>query len=156
MVDEVGKVTPKQMENWVKDFNSWDLCDQCCMNLFYKTPFAWQKALEWAERKEEFVKRAGFALIACLAWHDKKAKDKDFLRFFPAIKKHSVDERNFVKKSVSWALRQIGKRNAVLRKKAIALSREIQKADSRSAKWIASDAQREINIWIRKERGLFC
>jgi len=144
MIDEADKVTEKQMDSWVKDFNSWDLCDQCCMNLFDKTAFNWKKALEWPKREEEFVRRAGFALMASLAVHDKKAKDKDFIKLFPLIKKYSIDERNFVKKAVNWALRQIGKRNAVLREKCIKLAKEIQKTDSKSAQWIAKDAVREL------------
>jgi 3-methyladenine DNA glycosylase AlkD len=144
MIDEPDKVAVGQMEKWVKDFNSWDLCDQCCMNLFDRTPAAWKKALEWAERNEEFVRRAGFVIMACLAVHDKKASDKDFLKFFPLIKKYSTDERNFVKKAVNWALRQIGKRNPALRKKAIVLSKEIKKIDSSVARWIAADALREL------------
>lgn len=144
MIEEIEKVTAKQMEEWVKGFNSWDLCDQCCMNLFDKIPIAWEKAIAWTERKEEFIRRAGFALMACFAWHDKKAKDGDFIKFFPVIKKYSTDERNFVKKAVNWALRQIGKRNSNLRKKAIRLAKEIQKINSKSAKWIANDAIREL------------
>jgi len=143
-IDEIAKVTEKQMEKWVKDFDSWDICDQVCGNLFDRTDFAWKKALEWTKRKEEFVKRAGFVLVATLSVHDKKAKDKDFEKFLPLIKKHSLDERNFVKKAVNWALRQIGKRNLNLNKKAIKLAREIQKIDSKSAKWIANDAIREL------------
>jgi len=143
-VDEPKKVSEKQMEEWVKDFNSWDICDQVCSNLFDKTDFAWEKAVEWTERKEEFVKRAGFVLMCCLAVHDKKAEDKKFEEFFPLIKKHSIDERNFVKKAVNWALRQIGKRNKVLNKKAIMLAEKISKIDSKSAKWIALDALREL------------
>lgn len=144
MIEETEKVTEKQMEEWVKEFNSWDLCDQCCMNLFDKMPVAWKKAVEWAKREEEFVRRAGFTLMACLAWHDKKAKDEDFIKFFPIIKKYSTDERNFVKKAVNWALRQIGKRNCNLREKSIKLAKEIQKINSKSAKWIANDAIREL------------
>ncbi|MCX6818887.1 MAG: DNA alkylation repair protein [Candidatus Aenigmarchaeota archaeon] len=144
MIEEMDKVTEKQMEQWVNEFNSWDLCDQCCMNLFDKLPIAWKKAIEWAEREEEFVRRAGFAMMACLAVHDKKAVDKDFIAFFPYIKKYSTDERNFVKKAVNWALRQIGKRNSILRKEAIKLAKEIQQMNSKSAKWIANDAIREL------------
>jgi len=144
MIDEADRVTEKQMESWVKEFNSWDLCDQCCMNLFDKTAFNWKKALEWPKRQEEFVRRAGFALMASLAVHDKKAKDKEFVKFFPYIKRYSVDERNFVRKAVNWALRQTGKRNAVLREKCIKLAKEIQKTDSKTAKWIATDAIREL------------
>ena len=144
MIEEMDKVTEKQMEQWVNEFNSWDLCDQCCMNLFDKLPIAWKKAIEWAEREDEFVRRAGFAMMACLAVHDKKADDNAFVSFFPYIKKYSIDERNFVKKAVNWALRQIGKRNSILRKEAIKLAKEIQQMNSKSAKWIANDAIREL------------
>lgn len=144
MIDELEMVTEKQMENWVKDFDSWDVCDQVCSNLFDKTSFAHKKAREWSKRKEEFVKRAGFVLMAALAVHDEKAKDKEFKIFFPIIKKEAIDNRNFVKKAVNWALRQIGKRNLNLNREAIETAREIQKMDSKSAKWIASDALREL------------
>jgi 3-methyladenine DNA glycosylase AlkD len=144
MVDDYRHVSEEQMERWVKDFNSWDLCDQVCSNLFDKTPFAYDKAKSWTVRNEEFVKRAGFALMACLAVHDKKASDQQFLLFFPLIKKESVDERNFVKKAVNWALRQIGKRNLALNQAAIELAHEIKTIDSKSARWIANDALREL------------
>jgi len=144
MIDDPEKVSEEQMDRWAKDFDSWDLCDQCCSNLFDKTPFAHQKAVEWAERKEEFVKRAGFVLMACLAVHDKKAEDKAFLKFLPIIKRESRDERNFVRKAVNWALRQIGKRNLFLNEAAIRAAREIKEIDSKPAKWIASDALREL------------
>jgi 3-methyladenine DNA glycosylase AlkD len=114
------------------------------MNLFDKTSVAWKKAAEWTNRKEEFVRRAGFAMMACLAWHDKKAEDKDFLKFFLIIKKYSIDERNFVKKAVNWALRQIGKRNENLRKNAVKIAEEILKIPNKTAKWIATDAIREL------------
>ncbi len=143
-IAEPSKFTEKQMEKWVSDFDSWDVCDQVCSSLFDKTEFAYRKVSEWAERKEEFVKRAGFVLIAVLAVHDKEASDKDFEKFFPLIKKHSCDERNFVMKAVNWALRQIGKRNLTLNKKAIKLAKEIEKIDSKSARWIAKDALREL------------
>lgn len=145
IIEEREKVDEKQMGRWVKEFNSWDLCDQCCMNLFDKLPFAWSKAIEWAKREEEFVRRAGFALMACLAVHDKGAKNKDFVNFFPLIKKYSTDERNFVKKAVNWALRQLGKRNQFLEEAAIKTAKEIQKIDSKSAKWIAADAIKELS-----------
>ncbi len=144
MIDDPALVTEKQMEKWVKDFDSWEVCDQCCMNLFWQTPFVFERAIDWALRKEEFVKRAGFALMAVLAWKNKEAKNKDFTKFFSIIKKESLDERNFVKKAVNWALRQIGKRNSNLNKKAINLAKEIQKIDSKSARWIASDAIKEL------------
>lgn len=144
MVDESEKVTEEQIESWVKQFDSWDVCDQVCMNLFDKTKFASRKTIEWSSRNEEFVKRAGFALMAVLAFHDKKMKDEDFIKFFPVIKRESVDERNFVKKAVNWALRQIGKRNITLNKMAIKTAQEIIKIESKSAKWIASDALKEL------------
>jgi 3-methyladenine DNA glycosylase AlkD len=126
-------------------------CDQCCGNLFDKTKFTYQKAKEWSSRKEEFVKRAGFVLMAELAVHDEKTADEEFLNFLPIIKRESVDDRNFVKKAVNWALRQIGKRNKNLNAKAIETANEILKMDSRSSKWIASDAVRElINGAVKK------
>ena len=144
LVDDPKRVTERQVEAWVKEFDSWDVCDQVCMNLFDKTPFAFGKAKEWATRKEEFVKRAGFALMAALSVHDKKAADVEFERLLPLIKRGSTDERNFVRKAVNWALRQIGKRNLTLNKKAIAAAKEIQKTDSKAARWIAADALREL------------
>ena len=143
-VDDPGQVTEKQMESWVKDFDSWDVCDQVCGSLFDRTPLAYEKAAEWSRRQEEFVKRAGFSLMASLAVHDKKAGDVMFAKFLPIIKKESCDERNFVNKAVNWALRQIGKRNIGLNAMAVQTAKEIQKMDSRTARWIASDAIREL------------
>jgi 3-methyladenine DNA glycosylase AlkD len=155
MVDDPGEVTAEQMELWAADFDSWDVCDQVCSNLFDKTRFAYQKAHEWSCREEEFVKRAGFVLMAALSVHDKKAGDDNFLDFLPLIKKGAPDERNFVKKAMNWALRQIGKRNMYLNRAAILTANDIQKIDSKAAKWIASDALREltdekIQIRLRK------
>jgi 3-methyladenine DNA glycosylase AlkD len=144
LVDNAEDVTEEQMDKWVKDFDSWDICDQVCMNLFDKTKFAYRKVEEWSKRKEEFVKRAAFAMMASLAVHDKKAKDDAFLRFLPIIKRETIDERNFVRKAVNWALRQIGKRNKTLNKLAIQTAKEILKIDSKTARWIASDAIREL------------
>jgi len=144
MVDEPEKVTERQMEKWVRDFDSWDVCDQVCSNLFEKTGFAYQKAVEWSSREEEFIKRAGFVLMAALAVHDKKADDGEFERFLPIIRRESTDNRNYVKKAVNWALRQIGKRNPTLNKKAVETAKRIQKTDSKAARWIASDAIREL------------
>ncbi len=144
MVDEPEMVTEAQMESWVKDFDSWDVCDQCCSNLFDKSKLAYQKASEWSRREEEFVKRAGFVLMATLAVHDKKASDEDFLKFLPMIKRESTDNRNFVKKAVNWALRQVGKRNLGLNKMAIKAAGEIKQIESKSAGWIAADALREL------------
>jgi 3-methyladenine DNA glycosylase AlkD len=144
MVDEPESLSEEQMEDWVKGFNSWDVCDQVCMNLFEKTPLAWRKITEWSERKEEFVKRASYALIACLAWHDKKSSDEQFIRLLPLIERGAIDERNYVKKAVNWALRNIGKRSQNLNKAAIEASRKIRQLDSKAARWIASDAMREL------------
>jgi len=143
-VDEPGKVSEAQMEAWVKDFDSWDICDQVCSNLFDRTPFAYKKAVEWSAREEEFVKRAGFVLMAALAVHDKKAPDEKFEQFFPIIKREATNERNYVRKAVNWALRNIGKRNKRLNARAIEVAKEIQKIDSKAARWIASDTLREL------------
>ncbi len=145
LIDEPEKVTEGQMESWVKDFKSWDLCDQCCANLFDKTPYAYKKAHEWPTREEEYVKRAGFSLIAYLASHDKQAPDKNFIDFLPVIINGSTDDRNFVKKAVNWALRQIGKRNINLNKIAIETAKEIRAFDSKTARWIAVDAIKELS-----------
>lgn len=144
LIDVPEEVTEYQMETWVVDLNSWDVCDQVCLNLFGKTPYAQQKISEWSRREEEFVKRAAYAIIAGLAWHDKKAADDQFIGYFPVIKRGATDERNFVKKTVSWGLRTIGKRNLKLNKAAIQVAREIQEFDSRAARWIASDTLREL------------
>ncbi len=144
MIDDPEKVTDQQMEDWVKDFDSWDLVDQTCGNLFDKTPYAVTKALEWTKREREYEKRAGFSMIAELAVHDKTADDETFLRFLPSIEREAGDERNFVKKAVNWSLRQIGKRNAALNKAAIESAFKISKTNSSAAKWVASDALREL------------
>jgi len=152
MVDDYKTVTESQMESWVKDFDSWDVCDQVCMRLFDKTSYAYSKAVEWSGRDEEFVKRASFAIIASLTVHDKKAADREFERFLPIIARESNDDRNYVKKAVNWALRNIGKRNLSLNKKAIKLAEKIQKINSKSARWIASDALRELRNEKVQER----
>ena len=138
------KTNEKLMEKWVKDFDSWDICDQVCSNLFDKTPYAYKKAFEWSKRKEEFVKRAGFVMMAALSCHDKEASDSKIAKFFPLIIRESTDDRNFVRKAVNWALRGIGKRNKNLNKKAIRAAKQIKKIDSKAARWIANDALREL------------
>jgi 3-methyladenine DNA glycosylase AlkD len=140
------------MEDWVKDFNSWDVCDQVCMNLFAKTPLAWKKIRDWANRDEEFVKRAAFALIACLAWHNKEASDEKFIDTIPLIAAGATDERNLVKKGVSWALRNIGKRNPNLNEIAMKAAKDMQQMDSKPARWIASDALRDLASEATKRR----
>jgi 3-methyladenine DNA glycosylase AlkD len=146
LVDEPASVTEKQMEKWVADFASWDVCDQVCSNLFDKTPFAYKKAVEWTTREKEFVKRAGYVMMAALSVHDKKAPDEVFVKFLPLIESGADDERNFVKKAVNWALRSIGKRNAALNRSAIATAERIRASGSKPARWIAADALRELNI----------
>ena len=143
-IDEPEHVTNRQMDAWAADFDSWDVVDLVCSSLFDQTKFAYAKAVEWSKREEEFVKRAGFVLMAALSVHDKEAADSVFVKFFPIIRRESVDERNFVKKAVNWALRQIGKRNLALNAAAVKAAREIQKIDSKSARWIAADALREL------------
>ena len=143
-IDDPKEVTADQMDAWAEDFDSWDICDQACTNLFDRSPLAYEKVYQWADHEKEFVKRAAFSLIAGLAVHDKTATDKKFEDFLPIIIKHSVDERNYVKKAVNWALRNIGKRNLHLNKRAIEIAKEIQKINSKSARWIASDALREL------------
>ena len=145
MVDEPERVTEAQMERWVSDFDSWDLCDQTCANLFEKIPAAWSICVQWSEREEEFVKRAAFTLMARLAVSAKAATDDQLAAFFPLIKKESGDGRNYVKKAVNWALRQIGKRNPALREQAVACAQEIGATGTPSGRWIASDALRELS-----------
>lgn len=152
MVDEPSSVTEAQMERWVSDITSWDLCDQLCGNLFDRTPYAFEKALGWSRRDEEFVKRAGFALMATSAVHRKDVSDARFEVFLPAISAQATDDRNYVKKAVSWALRQIGKRSPSLNRKAIATAREIERIDARAARWIARDVLRELESPAVRDR----
>ena len=144
LIDDPHLVTEGQMERWVKDFDSWAVCDGCCSNLFDKTDFALAKARVWSRRSEEFVKRAGFVLMAALAVHAKDLPDSVFISFLPTIVRESEDERNFVRKAVNWALRQIGKRNIVLHRKAVTTARQIGRLPSSTARWIAADALREL------------
>lgn len=162
LIDDPKEVTELQMEKWVRSLSSWDVCDGLCGNLFRKTEWAYVKAKEWSGRNEEFVKRAGFVMMAVLSVHDKKAEDKVFEEFLEIIQKESRDERNFVKKAVNWALRQIGKRNVALHRKAVKSAESIEKLHSRSAKWIAKDALREFKsettkrMLERRKRVLKC
>ena len=144
MIADPGRMTAAEMDRWVSEFDSLDVCDQVCMNLFERTPFARQKIGKWSRREEEFVRRAAFALLACLAWHDKEAPDTLFTGFLPIIKRGATDERNFVKKAVNWALRNIGKRNPRLNREAVRAAKEISRLDSKSARWIGKDAIREL------------
>jgi 3-methyladenine DNA glycosylase AlkD len=144
LVDEPEKVTRSQMDRWARAFDSWAICDCCCCYLFRKTPFARAKALEWAAKKPEFVKRAGFALMAYLALHDKAWADAVFVEFLSFVEDAADDDRPFVRKAVNWALRQIGKRNRHLHPLAIQTAEAIRTRGTRSARWIAADALREL------------
>ena len=146
MIDIPKEVTEDQMERWVVGFNSWDICDQTCGELFDRTPFTTDKIFQWAEREEEFVKRASFALIAWQAVHNKKMPDDGFLAYFPVIRKASGDPRNFVKKAVNWALRQIGKRSAYLHAPALGCAEELAASNDKTARWIGNDAVKELQL----------
>jgi len=151
-IDDPAKVTRDQMDVWANEFDSWDLCDQACTSLFDQTPFAVEKVFQWAGAEKEFVKRAAFCLIAGLAVHDKNASDQVYEEFLPLCITHAVDERNYVKKAVNWALRNIGKRNRSLNRKALKTAEKIKTIDSSSALWIATDAIRELNSEKIKQR----
>ncbi len=144
LVADPEELSEREMDRWVQDFDSWDVCDQVCMNLFMETRFARRKIREWARRDEEFVRRAAFALLSCLAWYAEDTPDSVFARYLPLIKRYARDERNFVRKAVNWALRNIGKRNMALNKAAIRTSKELTRMESPSARWIGADALREL------------
>jgi 3-methyladenine DNA glycosylase AlkD len=144
MLDDPSQVTEEQMEAWAAEFDSWDVVDGTCSSLFDKTPFAYRKAIEWSGREEEFVKRAGFVLMATLSVHDKAASDQDFRQFFPLIEREAGDPRNFVRKAVNWALRQIGKRNLTLNQEAVDVAQRISRTGPGPARWVASDALHEL------------
>ena len=144
LIDDPAKVTPAQMENWCRDFDSWGAVDSACFTLFDRSPHAWKKVAPWIKRRDEFQKRAGFVLMASLAAHDKSAKDGAFLKFLPMIEKGASDERNFVKKGVSWALRGIGHRNAALYKASVALARRLAGSEDRTERWVGKDVLRDL------------
>lgn len=152
MVDDPAQVDEAQVERWAGQFDSWDVCDQCCSNLFEKTTLAYRKAVEWSGRPDEFVKRAGFVLMARLAVSDKRAEDAAFLAFLPLIESEARDERNHVKKAVNWALRQIGKRGLSLNAAALESAERIHAQGSRSARWVATDATRELTSEAVQQR----
>jgi 3-methyladenine DNA glycosylase AlkD/GNAT superfamily N-acetyltransferase len=145
LIADPSGFTEESMEQWVKDFDSWDLCDQVCTNLFAKTPAAAKKAAEWCRRPQEFVRRAGFVMIAALAVHSRQLSDQQFCDFFPLLLEGASDERNYVKKAVNWALRQMGKRNLILHDAAISLAGQIRLLPAKTARWIAADALRELS-----------
>jgi 3-methyladenine DNA glycosylase AlkD len=152
LIDNPKEITEKQMDSWVKDFDNWAICDGTCGHLFSRSEFAYKKVLEWSNREEEFIKRAGICLIAWLTVHDKKASDEKIAEFLPILEKKSDDERNFIKKAVNWSLRQIGKRSFYLNKLAIESAEKIKAQNTKSARWIAADALRELQNEKTHER----
>ncbi|TAK11711.1 MAG: DNA alkylation repair protein [Acidobacteria bacterium] len=144
-VDEPDRVTPAQMDRWARDFDNWAICDHSCFHLFDKTPHAWTKIRQWSARREEFVRRAAFALLASVALHDKTAPDEPFVSALTLIERASTDERNFVKKGVNWALRGIGRRNPRLKARALALSRKLAASANPTQRWIGKDALRDLS-----------
>jgi len=151
MVEDAAKVTPAQMERWARAFDSWALCDGICIHLFRRTPWAVPVALAWSRRPEEFVKRAGFALMATCAVHDRTTPDRVFLRFLAAVEREADDPRNFVRKAVSWALRQVGKRNAALNEESVVVCRRLVTRKG-AARWVGADALRELTSHATLER----
>ena len=152
LIDDPARVTAGQMEAWAAEFDSWDVVDAACCNLFDRTRFAYAKAGQWSGRDEEFVKRAAFSLMAGLAVHDKASPNAAFRRFFPLIEREAGDPRNYVRKAVNWALRQIGKRNTTLHREALAVARRIHRTGPRPARWVASDALRELHSQAVRDR----
>jgi 3-methyladenine DNA glycosylase AlkD len=150
-VDEPAKVTLAQMDRWAKEFDNWGICDTLCFALWDRTPHAWAKIEKWKDHKAEFVKRSSYALIASIGVHDKKAPDARFLRTFPWMERAATDDRNFVKKGVSWALRVVGRRNPALHKAATQVAKRMAASDAPSAVWIGKDALREFaKVKVRK------
>jgi 3-methyladenine DNA glycosylase AlkD len=144
LVDDPALVTGRQMEAWAADFADWGICDTACFHLFSRTPHGWEKARRWSKSPREFVKRGGFALMASLVLRDREASDAQFLALLPLIETGARDERNLVKKGVSWALRTIGKKNAVLNKAAVAVSRRLAADEEAAPRWVGKDALREL------------
>jgi 3-methyladenine DNA glycosylase AlkD len=143
-VDEPARVTPEQMDRWCRDFDNWGICDTVCFHLFDRTPHAWAKVAQWGDQPEEFVKRGAFALLASLALHDKKTGNEPFLETLPLIERAASDERNFVKKGVSWALRGVGRRNPALRAAAMEVVRRLVASPDAAARWVGKDALKDL------------
>jgi len=143
-VDEPERVTASQMDRWARDFDNWAICDTLCFKLFDRTPYAWRKVEQWSKRRDEFVKRAAFALLASLALHDKKALDAPFLESLELIEREATDERNFVKKGVSWALRSIGHRNHALHVASLDLAKRLAKSSDPTTRWTGKDALKDL------------
>jgi 3-methyladenine DNA glycosylase AlkD len=151
-VDEPERVASAQMDRWCRDFDNWGICDTLCFNLFDRTPFGFAKVVKWSSSREEFVKRGAFALLACLALHDKKANDEQFRKCLPLIERAATDDRNFVKKGVSWALRLVGRRNFALNREAVELSKRLAASEEPAARWIGRGALKELTnpVLVRK------
>ena len=144
LIGDPAKVTPREMDAWVKDFENWGDCDTVCFKLWDRTPHAWARAKQWVKRHDEYVRRAGFVLMACLAGHDKTAADAKFKPLLPLIEQGAGDERNFVKKGVSWALRGIGHRSLALNGAARALAKRLAASDDATRRWVGKDVLRDI------------
>lgn len=151
-IDEPAKVTRRQMDAWARDFDNWGTCDTVCFVLFDRTPFAYDKVRQWAKSEREFVRRGAFALMASLAGHDKKAPDARFLELLPLVEKYATDERNFVKKGVSWALRRTGTRGPALKKACIVVARRLAASDDATARWAGKDALRDLERKMAAKR----
>jgi len=152
IVEVPARVTSHQADAWARDLDSWDVCDGFAFDLMSRTPLRWTKPATWARSKHEFVRRAAFSLIAGLAAHDREAADAQFIALLPLVREHAIDDRNFVKKAVNWALRQIGKRNMALNRQAVAIAKELRASESRSARWIGADALRELTSEATRSR----
>ena len=151
-VDEPERVTAAQMDRWCRDFDNWGICDTLCFKLFDQTPHAWAKVAQWGDQRDEFVKRAAFALLASLAGHDKSATNEQFLECLPLIQRAATDERNFVKKGVSWALRTLGRRNAVLNEAAVVVAKRLATSPEPAARWIGKGALKELtNALVKRQ-----
>jgi 3-methyladenine DNA glycosylase AlkD len=143
-VGEPARVTPAQMDRWCREFDNWGVCDTACFHLFDRTPHAWRKVVQWGRRRDEFERRAGFVLLACLAAHDKEADDQAFSRLLPFIERGAADDRNFVKKGVNWALRHVGRRSAALNAAAVTVARRLASSPEPAPRWVGKDALREL------------
>ena len=151
-VDEPERVTAAQMDRWCRDFDNWGICDTLCFKLFDQTPYAWAKVAQWGDKRDEFVKRAAFALLASLAAHDKSATNEQFLECLPLIERAATDERNFVKKGVSWALRTLGRRNALLNEAAVVVAKRLAASPEPAARWIGKGALKELtNALVKRQ-----
>jgi len=144
LVGEPDRVRASEMDRWARAFDSWDVVDTACCYLYAHTNFAWNKVRAGSKHPEPFIKRAGFSLAAYLSYKDKHSPDAEFVKFLRVIERESNDDRHFVKKSINWALRNIGKRNRNLNREAIRIAEQLRKRDSRAARWIAADALREL------------